>query len=178
MKITIDINSLTSLESLTEKDSVRYYNNGVWFCGDKAVASDSMVLLESRAQMEDTEYSEHHAGVSGSGGMLVKKEALKRELTIAKAQGKTAVDFVPGIHDVICGEFPPYEAAFPTNPQELATFDLDLLIKALQAIKKITKGSKNVKVSLTAEPNHSADRAWLVTVPGHDAKLLITPFRK
>ena len=178
MRITIDVNSLAALESLSEKDSCHYYANAVWFHSGKAVVSDSLVLLVTPAQMEDTEYSEHHASVSEKGGMLFKKEALKRELTIAKAQGKTVVDFVPGIHDVIPGDFPPYETAFPISPQELATFDLDLLINALQAIKKATKGAKNVKVSLNAEPNRSAVRPWLVTVLGHDIKALVVPYRK
>ena len=176
MKITISLSNLIALESIAEDNSERWYVNGVWFNNQKAVASNAIILLEFPAILEDTDYNEAHASAALNGGLMVKTSTIKREIAMAKAQGKTLVEFVPLVSDVYCGEFPPYEQAFPHNTDDLASFDVDELIAVLQAIKKASKGvQKIVKVTFNAEPVRMKDRTWLLTVDGLDVKALIVP---
>ena len=138
MKVTMTVKQAKALVSLVEIDDTRWFANVVHVTSEGvAVVSDSYNLIKVQVIVEDWEKDTH-----------IKGSALATSLKVAVAKKETMVTVETDKDNVMHGIYPPVESAFPgANRELIGQFNVDLLIKSLQAVKAAhTDKRKLVKI--------------------------------
>lgn len=136
-KDTMKTKHIQALTKISNKDSDRYYANGIYldYGNGRAVATDSISLLYVPIEKDNQKEA-----------CLVKHTDIVKELAVAKARKADEVDIGPC--RIILRNYPNYEKAFPKNVTTEITLDLKRLKKIIDALAagSIAKDSR-VKIS-------------------------------
>jgi len=142
--------------TIAEKDSTRYYVNGAHLTPDnkQLVVSDSLVLLSIPAFVAEEE------GES-TVNTIVSAKAIETQAKVARALKEPSATIDVTDSNTIPGQYPPYETAMPTDPTYSASYNINNLIKILEALK-LASGEKEPIVEIYT----SSGKSTLLKVTG------------
>jgi hypothetical protein len=159
--ITVDNKILTAFGKYASTNDARFYCNCLYFSGNKVVVTDAVTLIEAPA-------------TNDSDAVLLKTDAARAHATTTTAKKATVTLIDAAEEETLLSKFPPADAAFPVNPQEIAEYDIDRLIDLLTTIKRSVH-EKRPLVKLSVDGSQPATRPLMLTCC--DIRALIMPRR-